>query len=124
MRLLKPLIVSVFQTILFVGLYDLTLFLFERFGYESNSNISWGISVRYGFWVFVVLVIIVNYIKHFRSLNRYETIILISAMIIFCIIWIKDLGYTPYKTSLFLFCALCGFLSRYLFDRLIYKRQN
>jgi hypothetical protein len=123
MKFIKPFIVAFLQIAMFVGLYKLLLFVFNASDYNYNSNLAWGISVRFGLYVFIVISLFINYTFLLNLKDRTKHGILILGIIIFSLFYITDFTYTPYKVLMLIFCAITGLLSKYLFDKLIFKSK-
>lgn len=119
MKLIKPLAVAVIQVIFFVAVYSLSFYAFEKMGYKSSSNIGWGLSLRFGLYIFAAMVLIINYLWILKLSTAKKNILLAFFIMLFIVFSIRDIGYTPYKTTLFLCCAVLAFLSKYFFDRII-----
>lgn len=119
MKLLKAILVATVQVIFFITMSALLFYLFQLMGYKSSRNIGWGISLRLGIYIFSLMVLIINFLWILKLSSVFKNIILLSFIILFVFYWIEDIEYTPYKTTLFLCCAVGSFLSIYLIDRII-----
>ena len=118
MKLIRPLIFSGLQIVIMVAIYSLFILVLKRLGYTSRPDIAWGISLQIGLWVFCILVLLLNYLLILDRVVKYKLLLVLSFMLLFIFLFANDLRYTPYKTGLFLFCVLVGFLSWYPLDRI------
>ena len=119
MKFIKPVIVTALQIAVFVGIYDLILFAFKAIDHKYTRNLAWGISVELGFFLFVYMVTIINYSRFILN-SKAQNYLMIFCIIIFVSFYLVQLSILPYKVSMLIFCALIGFLSKYIFDQLIY----
>lgn len=120
MKYIKPLIVSILQVVAFIGIYLSILFILKAVGYKYTKNLSWGISVELGFFLFFCMVIIINYACFILN-NKAQNYLMIFCIIIFVSFYLMQFSIFPYKVTMLVFCALIGFLSKYLFNKIIKK---
>lgn len=120
MKFIKPLIVAFLQVAFFIGIYLAVLLFFKAIGYKYTRDLSWGISVELGFFLFVCMVTIINYSRFILN-NKAQNYLMIFCIIIFVSFYLRQLSSIPYKVSMLIFCALIGFLSKYAIDKIIYK---
>lgn len=124
MKFIKPFVIAVLQVVVFGGLHDLFLFVFKATGYKYTPNLAWGISVKLSLYIFIIMVLIINYAWLLKLNNKAKHGLIFFCILLFTLFYIKDYTDTPYKVMLLLFCAIIGFLSKYIFDRIIYKKEN
>lgn len=123
MKIIKPLVTSIFQLTIAWAIYLFILYLVNQSGHKVSSNIPWGISFQIGVSAFVLAVLVLNFIELFFLSRKQRTLAFLIIVFLFTLPWIKDLTYTPYKTALFLACAYVGFVSKYLIDKLFMQRK-
>lgn len=119
MRYIRPILISILQIITFIGIYLLGSFVLEQAGYKGRRNLSWGLSVIFALYLFSIIVVAVNYVWVLKLSLRKKNAIHFVGMALFFADMIRDIGYVPYKVLFIMACALIGFLSKYLFDRIL-----
>jgi len=118
MKYIRPLLISILQIITFIGLYLLGSFVLEQAGIHGRHNLAWGLSVIFGSYVFSIIVVVVNYVWILRLSSRTKNAIYFVGIALFFAVMMRDIGYVPYKVLFIMACALIGFLSKYLFDKI------
>lgn len=121
MKYLRPLIIAILQIFTLIALNYGVVFLFQYcFHYRGAYNVAWRMSIEFGIIIFALSVLFINYIWASKLNLKLKYCILLLGMVCFCLLYLNDLSYTPYKTIMFLFLAMLSFLS-ILFYRKLFR---
>jgi len=115
-KIISILFVASMQTIIFIFLHD---YLFNTiFTKPPHPDLNWGISLEIALFEFVIFSLLLNIFLLIYK-NVKATWPIISAIVLYSVAWVNDLLYTPAPTLKLLISAAIGFLSYYLFIRLL-----
>lgn len=66
-----------------------------------------------------LIVVVVNYAWALKLSRGKKNAIYFAGMAVFFAVMLRDIGTVPYKVLFIMACALPGFLSKYLFDKIL-----
>jgi hypothetical protein len=122
---IKLIVITILQAIVFIGVYELILFYFQKNSFGNSSNLAWGISVQFGLILYLVLIVVINILTMIVPRNRFsKRLLLVSGISVFCLLFIDDIKHTPYKSFALITCAVVGLSSRLLFDKVFFRHTR
>jgi uncharacterized membrane protein YhaH (DUF805 family) len=117
MKLIKPLLLTLFQIIIFLLLYNTGILVFQKIGYQNRWNIGWGLSLRFGLYLVLSVFLILNCLTIIKIPQIYKSGLIVIILLLFLLFWVNDIIHTPYKTIFFLLCTTIAFISKFLLQK-------
>ncbi|HEY4206028.1 MAG TPA: hypothetical protein VGM31_04405 [Puia sp.] len=122
--LLESVLITIVQALVFILANDLFVIFYSRYIHPPvRHNLAWGISLELFVFVFI-LITFVNNILCLKYWNR-KWLFFPIAFVLFLIVLMQDITYTPYRVALLIGCSVLGFLSFFAvhrFSRRIFRR--
>lgn len=113
--------ISVFQSILFFVFVQLIFILYQNLAVNFQSDISWGVSIYYSYWIFLIICLISNVLT---SLFKNPRLILIIVFSLFILYWIAPSKIYPYRSAMILILAATLYISGYYLKRKINNKTS
>lgn len=116
MKIISILFLAFLQTIIFVFLHD--FFFNTVFAKPLHPDLNWGISLEIALFEFVIFSLLLNiFLLIYKNVRAIWPII--GTIVLYSVTWMNDLLDTSTATLKLLISATIGFLSYYLFIRLL-----
>lgn len=117
-------LVALFQLIIFGLTYEIIWRIYTSVQPNYNSDISWGLTVRFALIIMSILITLSFLVKVIFNKTKSNILFFIFPTIVFSAFFIQDISYTPYKTSLLIFCGAVSFVMPLFTKKLQYFNQN
>lgn len=118
-------LVTIVQVLIFMALYDGGDYIGKLLGFVSEERgVSWGITLRYIFFTYIILSIVSNALYYFLNKNRRLLIFMITivAYVVF-LLFFSDLSNTLDKVLLLIGCVLISFYSSFIVAQWLWRKH-
>lgn len=108
-KTIKSVLYSIAQVLLFVVSYKI-LWCVAIMIFSPRNNLQWGLTVEYSVIAIAPLISIVNILIVLINSSKLKVVLLLLALLLFGLLNINNLYYTPYRFSFLMIIAIISFL--------------
>ena len=123
-KIIKIIIIFSISIILFISIYEMCNSLITSLLQIEKGNLNWGITLKYSLILFIILSFILSVSTVVLKNKKHKLIIMVLVCVLFCIAFISNIKYTPYKFILLITSSLIGFIIPNIITILCGKSRN
>lgn len=114
----------ILQIVLAILVYEFGRFIYEQINGSIRHDISWGLGLELAKYLFITLAIIVAIANNYLKGKKHKLIAIGVVIAVFAMFFLKTIPHTPYRTTLLIGSAICGFLVNLFFIKGLFKKSE